>query len=222
MNIKIATHCCICGRQLIDATSVEKGIGPICRNKYNYEDAYPVLTAQANQLEAYLVNHPDYFPGEFTVRVSDAAKADDSRKAANLLVYRASSEMGMIAVRSAEALRMLGYVVLADRIIDRLVPVRIEEKDGRLDVHTPYSETFISEVRQIKGRKFEVVKVEGKKKPLKFWSVPSSARVELRDALEVAFPGGAGIGPKGIFELRNVCPLCGSPGGACAACVSSA
>ncbi len=30
----LATHCCACGRPLVDAPSVESGMGPDCRKKY--------------------------------------------------------------------------------------------------------------------------------------------------------------------------------------------
>lgn len=30
----LATHCCACGRALVDAVSVESGMGPDCREKY--------------------------------------------------------------------------------------------------------------------------------------------------------------------------------------------
>lgn len=33
-TLLLATHCACCGRPLVDATSVEVGIGPICRKKY--------------------------------------------------------------------------------------------------------------------------------------------------------------------------------------------
>lgn len=30
----LATHCCACGRPLLDAVSVEVGMGPVCRKRY--------------------------------------------------------------------------------------------------------------------------------------------------------------------------------------------
>lgn len=30
----VATHCALCGRALVDAESVERGIGPVCADKY--------------------------------------------------------------------------------------------------------------------------------------------------------------------------------------------
>ena len=34
----LATHCAACGRPLVDAKSVELGIGPDCRRKYRFDD----------------------------------------------------------------------------------------------------------------------------------------------------------------------------------------
>ena len=33
----LATHCAACGRPLVDATSVETGMGPVCRERYGYD-----------------------------------------------------------------------------------------------------------------------------------------------------------------------------------------
>jgi len=33
----LASHCCVCALPLVDAESVEKGIGPICRKRYKYD-----------------------------------------------------------------------------------------------------------------------------------------------------------------------------------------
>ena len=34
----LATHCIFCNRPLVDAASVEAGIGPVCRDKVGYND----------------------------------------------------------------------------------------------------------------------------------------------------------------------------------------
>jgi len=33
----MATHCCCCGKPLVDAKSVEIGIGPVCRKRYGFD-----------------------------------------------------------------------------------------------------------------------------------------------------------------------------------------
>jgi Family of unknown function (DUF6011) len=45
----LATHCAVCARPLVDATSVETGIGPDCRQKHGYNvDVDPEDRADAN------------------------------------------------------------------------------------------------------------------------------------------------------------------------------
>lgn len=47
----VATNCCVCARPLLDAVSVEAGIGPVCREKYGFNiDAAPEARAEANTL----------------------------------------------------------------------------------------------------------------------------------------------------------------------------
>ena len=47
----LATHCCACGRPLVDAASVEAGMGPDCREKYGYNiDAEPSNRQAANAI----------------------------------------------------------------------------------------------------------------------------------------------------------------------------
>jgi len=48
----VATHCCCCGRALVDAESVETGIGPVCREKYGFVgvSVSPEARAEANKL----------------------------------------------------------------------------------------------------------------------------------------------------------------------------
>jgi len=60
--LKIATTCCVCGADLVDATSIEFGIGPVCRKKYDYEDAYAVTDETAKKIAEYMAEHPAEFP----------------------------------------------------------------------------------------------------------------------------------------------------------------
>lgn len=47
----LATHCCICSKELCDAASVEAGIGPVCRKKYGYTaDVTEATRKEANKL----------------------------------------------------------------------------------------------------------------------------------------------------------------------------
>jgi uncharacterized Zn finger protein (UPF0148 family) len=47
----LATHCAACGRPLLDAQSVEIGMGPDCRKRFGYgTETTPELRAAANRL----------------------------------------------------------------------------------------------------------------------------------------------------------------------------
>ncbi len=47
----VATRCAVCSRALVDAVSVETGIGPECRKKYGFnQEASPEARAEANRL----------------------------------------------------------------------------------------------------------------------------------------------------------------------------
>ena len=47
----LATQCAVCARPLLDAVSVETGIGPHCRAKYGFNvEVAPELRAEANRL----------------------------------------------------------------------------------------------------------------------------------------------------------------------------
>lgn len=47
----LATHCAVCARPLVDAKSVELGIGPVCRDKYGFDlDMPEEVRKEANQI----------------------------------------------------------------------------------------------------------------------------------------------------------------------------
>ena len=49
----LATHCCICSKELCDSASVEAGMGPHCRKKYGYTAA----VTEANRKAANKLIH---------------------------------------------------------------------------------------------------------------------------------------------------------------------
>jgi hypothetical protein len=47
----LATHCCACGKSLVDAVSVEAGMGPDCRKKYlNNVEVDAAVRGEANAI----------------------------------------------------------------------------------------------------------------------------------------------------------------------------
>lgn len=56
----LATHCAVCRRPLVDAKSVEIGMGPDCRKKYGYDlIVSPEARARANKIVYELALHAD-------------------------------------------------------------------------------------------------------------------------------------------------------------------
>lgn len=54
----VATHCAVCARPLVDAPSVESGIGPVCREKYGLNvDMAEDVRREANRLVYQIAAH---------------------------------------------------------------------------------------------------------------------------------------------------------------------
>lgn len=183
----LATHCACCARPLVDATSVETGIGPDCRKRHGYDkpDVEVELLAAAA-----LAN---YLPVDVFAEV---AGAGSTREACNRLVYRVAAEQDGASVNAyTNAIRALGFVRLADRIAERVATVRIELDGGEYVVRTPYSDAAVAAFRGLPQttRRWS--------KPDKAWRVQADARKLLFAALKRAFPGATASGPKGLFVL---------------------
>lgn len=87
----LATHCCICGRPLCDAVSVEAGIGPDCREKYGYNNITADETAreEANKLvHAIAVGYAH--PGDLLIAIA-SLRVYGFERLADTLVDRSAS-----------------------------------------------------------------------------------------------------------------------------------
>ena len=149
----VATACACCARPLVDARSVETGVGPECRRRHGFD----VAEGPANWLGAFTAL-ADVDPATYeTPAYVAAVKAQDARAAANVLVYRiAAQQEGPAVVAFTNAVRALGFVRLADRIADRLVTVTISRADGRIEVVAPYrSEEAVAALRAVPGRRWD-------------------------------------------------------------------
>jgi len=51
----VATHCCACNRPLVDAKSVELGIGPVCRKKHGFDMPVDDATRKAANALVYQI-----------------------------------------------------------------------------------------------------------------------------------------------------------------------
>lgn len=63
----LATACCCCGRPLVDAQSVEFGIGPVCREKHGFNvDVAPDARERANKIVYAVAANQDMTPEQAT------------------------------------------------------------------------------------------------------------------------------------------------------------
>jgi len=187
----LAVHCCCCGTALLDAVSVEAGIGPDCRKKHGYRAAQ-----SAPNWETFLALT------DGLVAVADIVHPGETepqrqRRLANLIVHRIAVALDRSpeeALFFTDALRALGFTKLADIIVQRRAKIRIEETgNGDLRVTAPYSERATSLFRSVPGRRWDATAKEN--------VFPSSSKRALWAALANAFPGEPAIGPKGPFCL---------------------
>lgn len=125
-TLMLATHCAICARPLRDAKSVDLGIGPDCRRKYGFDAEIP----------------------------------EEARVEANKIIHALALHRGGQADRGPtyppEAIarvRELGLPTLASILTERMAVVSVKKlDDGRIGVHSPYSEEAVSAFRAVPGR----------------------------------------------------------------------
>ncbi len=122
----LATHCCACGKELLDAKSVEAGMGPDCRRKY-YNKLVDHLTEEQRRAANKLVY--------------DIA-LDQGRTVETLLC--------------ASKLRDLGFDKLADRVVKGNAKVQIElVREGWLAVRAPFKAEAVTAWHDVQGQKWD-------------------------------------------------------------------
>jgi hypothetical protein len=122
----VATHCAVCARPLVDALSVELGIGPDCRKRYA-----PELFAGASGLSA-------------------------DRAEANAHLHWVAIHQDSAEVRERVArIHALGFPALAERIAKRLGCVRIEQDGDTFLVRAPFNPEHVERLRRVPGRRWD-------------------------------------------------------------------
>lgn len=128
----VAVYCASCGRDLVDAKSVETGMGPVCRKRYLTKVEVP----EANRRAANKVVH----------RV--ACLAGEGKR--------------LEALSLALSLKELGFEALPDRIGVRLAGVRIRNlSDTSFAVEAPFCADALGSWRRV-GRWMGKVEGGGK------------------------------------------------------------
>lgn len=188
----VATRCSCCNRPLVDAKSVEFGIGPDCRSKYGFDD---VPTA------------PDFISAK-CLTLNHAPDIDESvvedwtnaREVCNFLVHRFACD---VVANSwvPLAIYALGYVKLSEKLSERggtVTVLPVEGYSSLLSVKAPYNVDFNSRLYRVPGRFFD--------RASKTWRVPVSSKGHLWDAIRLTFPGLTLRSAKGLTLIEKFVP----------------
>lgn len=186
----VATHCCVCGRPLLEAESLASGIGPICAEKTGYgrQGLPPEVRERVNKL------------------VYQLAALGRSMQAVPLLTELRELGFGRIADR------------IELRLADVLnVEVRLELRpDGLLQLEIPFVaeraafDALVADLREVPGRRVETVpgSSDGIRRvttiPNKTASILALYRVLSRH-----LAGRLAKSPKGVFVIPNEVELDG-------------
>lgn len=202
-TVLVATNCACCARPLLDAVSVETGVGPECRKKHGYDKPDQDLTLAEVVGLAAALTQADYL--ELT------AGAPTTRELANRLVQRiAVDQSGPRVAHYVGALEALGFTTLAARVAKRLGGISVarvtipqeatafghKAAHEVLRVVSPFSEAFVFGAKKIGGR----AKKTGPKSWA--WDFPAARRVDLWGLLKQSYAAGTPV--KGD---RGTCPL---------------
>jgi hypothetical protein len=173
-TVLLATNCIICGRPLVDACSVECGIGPECRSKFGID---PGVSEEVRKLGNQLTHR--------AAIAAQAGKVEEVRK---------------LAIE----LEALGLITLGDKVAQRFkkaeqkVKITITQNGDTYRVETPFrrkgSDEFVAAWRAIPGRRYS----NGVN------LIPVAQGQALFALLKQFFPGEYGTGPKGVFQIPKV------------------
>ena len=169
----LATHCVCCGRPLVDAISVELGMGPECRKEYDAglgeeqkKEANKIVHAAAVMAQTGHVERVVEYVGEL-------------------------NKLGFSKLASKVGRRFRG---VADRRVNAEIVIEDVNEDT-IRVKTPFRrgkrEGFVRAWRKIPGRRWN-----------KGWNyLPRTQKKALWELLVDYFPGKFGDGPKGTFRV---------------------
>jgi len=186
----LATRCCACGRPLLDAVSVELGIGPVCRSRAGLDG------------EGTGADWPRVLPLLGEVEPVEG----DARATANRVVHRIACDQGAASVPAhLAALEALGFAGVAKAVRDHLrivtPTVRVDLDGGRYAVRfegldRPTFDALVAALRSVPGRWFDGAR--------KVNVIPSRERRALWTALTSTLPAGAlVVGPNGVNVIAR-------------------
>jgi len=204
----LATRCCICGKRLTDAESIELGLGPSCSKRYYDPLHEPTAEMVMSTLGLLMISKlPDHIILGFRKLVNH--RNTDARKGSNLLIYWASCQYHdkEEVFKCSKMIRELGYTELADRLETDRTEVTIT-KDEKLQMYSV----------AVKGKKWQMdtslLEIPGSiKTDLKIgrkyiWKIPFPQREHLNIVLGIFFGRSLACGVQedwttGVWKLRK-------------------
>lgn len=172
----LATKCAVCGRPLVDAESVEIGMGPECRKQNGLEADNP-KRAEANKL----VHRLALFRSQH-----ELAPPVES------------------VVEMLSQLEGLGYVKLREVLTQRLAAVVIKQEGVWLELKAPFKATAQAKLRALNGaqpaswRDGPYIMDRAMR-----WRFHVGCRNALWAILKEEYPGMLGTGPQGSFAIKE-------------------
>ena len=174
----LAVTCICCGLPLVDAVSVELGMGPDCR-----KGIYPNGVSEEDRKEVNKLVHI----------AAVAAQNGSAQKVLEIAEKIRNCGLDVLANRVARRFQEGARTVRTKRV----APISIEEDGDDLIVKTPFrrkeADEFIEAWRKIRGRRYDGATKKNR--------VPKSEKEALWSLLKKFFPGKWGTGPKGVFRV---------------------
>jgi hypothetical protein len=183
----LATHCCVCGRPLGDARSVELGIGPECGEHLHalWDDS---MGEDQRRLANQLVHAAAVYAQQG--RISEVRRCAD-----------AIGAIGLAGLAAAVRERFRG----AEKRAKIFVSQAPDGREQRLYFKTPFrrgeKQEFLAAVRALPGRRWHPEKTAN--------SVPVSSKRELWALFRRFWPGAYGESDEGVFRVPGDDPETG-------------
>lgn len=176
----LATNCCACGRPLVDADSVENGIGPVCREKWGYDkeiDAEARVEANKLVYEASAINGASPRMREIIDRLNELGLTELANKVFERIYKPIKITVEPVPFGSGHARYAQGIVV-----------------------ESPYNADFVSEIKlEISWKERTIVKDD--KDKFRGWAVTLPCKRALWKLLKKHYGGHDAVGPKGPFRV---------------------
>lgn len=198
------SHCCMCGRSLVDALSRETGIGPICAEKFGYGQFVDTPINEEALRSAY-----ELAPQKLQRALQDVVEGEDldARRIVNKAVYQASvvisypdQDRNKMLASVCKIVVACGYLMLADRLEYRYLGKDFKKAtlkltrlpDGRIELVSPYNPEFVTRLRNVPGRRWDGMR--------KVNTVPESSLPQLMQVMSDFYPDQLMIGLDGTME----------------------